>query len=56
MEKLAPIGLIRSRTIQKEAPTAGVQTVMHKLPMTYPWYYLGVRVEDQDVNINTDVT
>lgn len=56
LEKLAPVGLIRSRTIQKEAPTAAVQTIEHKLPMTYPWYYLGVRVEDIDANINADLT
>lgn len=56
LEKLAPIGLIRSRTIQKETSAAAVETIEHKLPMTYPWYYLGVRIEDLDENINTDLT
>lgn len=56
LEKLAPVGFIRNRAVQKETTTAAVQTIDHKLPMTYPWRYLGVRVEDTDQNITTDIT
>lgn len=56
LEKLAPIGFIRSRSIQKETSNTAVETISHKLPMTYPWRYLGVRLEDEDQNITTDVS
>lgn len=48
-------GLIRSRTIRKETSSAA-GTVTHDLPTTYPLRLLGVRVEDDDVNLSTNMT
>ena len=56
LTKLAFKGFIRSRTVKKETSGNAVETLEHKLPMTYPWRYVGVRVEDLDVNISTGIT
>lgn len=48
--------LIRSRTVKTETPSASVQTITHKLPVTYPWHYLGARIQDVDADLNTDLT
>lgn len=49
-------GMIRSRTVKKETSGNAVETLTHALPMTYPLRYLGVRVEDLDQNLATDIT
>lgn len=56
LNKLAPRGLIRSRTVRKETSGAAVETIYHDLPMTYPLRYLACRIEDLDQNLSTDVT
>lgn len=57
LERLSPVGLIRNRTVQKELIAgSAAETIHHKLPMALPWRFLGVRVEDEDVNLATNVT
>jgi len=56
LEKLTPVGVIRSRCVRKETTTAAAQTISHDLPMTYPLRYVAVRVEDMDQNISTVMT
>ena len=56
LEKISPLGLIRSRTHKKETSNAAVETIEHDLPTRYPLHYLGVRVEDLDQNLSTGVT
>lgn len=56
LTKLAPLGVIRSRTVRKETSAAAVETISHDLPMSYPWHYLAVRFEDLDQNLSTDCT
>lgn len=56
LTSLSPRGFIRSRRVKLETTTAAVQTVTHDLPMSYPWHLLGVRVDDRDQDINTDLT
>lgn len=56
LEKLSPVGLIRSRCVRKETTSAAAQTITHDLPMEYPLRYVAVRVEDQDQNIETVLT
>lgn len=56
LERLSSKGIIRSRVIQKETSSGSAETISHKLPMSYPWRFLGVRFEDDDANIGTDVS
>jgi hypothetical protein len=56
LEKLRPKGFIRSRVFRKETSNAAVETLEHKLPMSYPLRYVAARFEDLDQNISTDVT
>lgn len=56
LEKLDPIGIIRSRTVRKETSNDAVETIMHDLPMTYPLRYVAVRAEDDDQNLSTSLT
>lgn len=56
LEKLSPVGFIRSRSIQKETSNTAIETIDHKLPMAYPWRYLGVRLYDSNVNLTTTTT
>lgn len=57
LERLSPVGMIRNRTVQKEVfAGSAIETIHHKLPMALPWRFLGVRVEDVDKNIATNVT
>lgn len=56
LEKLRPVGFIRSRTVKKETSAGAVETINHALPMTYPLRYVWARFEDLDANIATDVT
>lgn len=56
LEKLSPVGFIRSRSVQKETSNTAVETISHKLPMAYPWRYLGVRAEDYDENITSGIS
>lgn len=53
LEKLAPVGFIRSRAIEKETLATSAATINHKLPMTYPWRFLGARLNNEDQNIAT---
>jgi hypothetical protein len=56
LEKLAPLGFIRSRVVKKEISNTAVETLTHDLPMRYPLHFCGVRVEDLGVNISTGLT
>ena len=56
LTKLSPTGIVRSRTVRKETSNAAVETIEHALPMTFPLRLCAVRVEDDDVNLTTDVT
>lgn len=56
LEKLSPAGFVRWQLVKRETPSAAAQTITHKLPNAYPWYYVGVRVDDVDQDINTDLT
>lgn len=50
------IGFLRSREVQVETPSASAQDISHTLPTSYPWHYVGVRVDDIDQDFNTDLT
>lgn len=56
LEKLSARGVIRSRTIRKETSGGAAETIYHDLPTRYPLRYCGVRVEDVDVNLGTNIT
>jgi len=56
LDKLKPVGLIRSRAIRKEASSGAVETIAHDLPMSYPLRYVGCRFEDLDQNLSTGCT
>lgn len=56
LNKLTPLGVIRSRTVRKETSNAAVETLSHDLPMSYPWRYVWARFEDLDKNLSTDCT
>lgn len=56
MRKLSGTGVIRSRLIRSETPSAAVATLMHDLPMTYPLRYVALRLEDLDKNISAGLT
>jgi len=56
LHKLTPLGVIRSKTVRKETSGGAVETIIHDLPMTYPWRYLAVCLEDLDQNLSTDCT
>lgn len=56
LRKMNPVGFIRSRTVKKETSSAAVETINHDLPMTYPLRFVGVRLEDDDVNLETNLT
>lgn len=50
------LGFVRSREVQVQTPSAAVQDVSHKLPTSFPWHYLGVRVDDIDTDFNSGLT
>lgn len=56
LDKLRPMGFIRSRAVKKETSAGAVETVEHDLPMTYPLRLLAARFEDLDQNLSTDCT
>lgn len=56
LNKLRPLGFIRSRAVRKESCSAAAQTVMHDLPMSYPLRYVAARFEDIDANLATNLT
>jgi len=56
LEKIRPVGLIRNRVVKKEVSSGSVETIEHELPMTYPLRYVGVRAEDIDQNITSNIT
>jgi len=56
LQKLRPVGFIRSRAIKKETSSGAVETLEHKLPMSYPFRYLAARFEDLDQNLAADCT
>lgn len=56
LERVSPVGVLRTRSVKEETTTAAVQTISHDLPVNYPWYYLFVRVDDVDADINTDLS
>lgn len=51
LEKISPMGFIRTRNIIKEYASAAIQVKEHDLPMSYPLRYIGARFEDIDANI-----
>jgi len=48
LEKLSPVGFIRTRNIIKEYASAAIQVKEHDLPMSFPLRYVGARFEDQN--------
>ena len=56
LERLSPLGIVRSTIVKRETPSAAVQTVSHDLPTEFPWFYVGVRVNDPDADLNSDLT
>ncbi len=56
LEKLNPVGLIRRRTVKKETSSGSAETIIHDLPMSLPWHYVYVRIEDVDADINTNLS
>ena len=56
LEKLRPVGFIRSRTVKKETSGNAVETIDHALPMTFPLRYVATRFEAIDANIQSGCT
>lgn len=56
LEKLAPVGIVRSREVRNQASPGASAEHQHDLPVALPWHYLWVRVLDQDQDINTNLT
>jgi len=56
LEKLSPVGFIRTRNIIKEYASAAIQIKEHDLPMSYPLRYVGARFEDQNGNVVSNCT
>ena len=56
LEKLRPVGFIRSRTVKKETSGNAVETIDHALPMTFPLRYVATRFEAIDANIDAGCT
>jgi len=56
LERLPVRGFIRHRRVKLETTSATAQTITHDLPTTLPWYLVGVRVDDVDQDINTDLS
>ena len=57
LDKLPNVrGFIRWREIKKETSSGSAETIRHELPTDFPWQYLAVRVEDQNVGIRQDLT
>lgn len=56
LERVSPKGFIRTRLVKKETSSGSAETLYHDLPTKYPLRFVGVRVEDADQNIATDIT
>ena len=56
LERVSPLGIVRSTIVKRETPAAAIQTRTHDLPTEFPWHYVGVRVIDDDADLNSDLT
>ena len=55
LERLSPVGFVRHRVVKTEA-SAAAGTVRHDLPLGYPWFLAGVRMDDYDADVSGNIT